>query len=326
MRHLYITICLSFFVLSGCTGKISVHSDVIENNGELKTSSYAEHTSLKPAASIDKNLQRELNTGDTVEMPNPYKGLTETTKSWRYEVFEIFRGAQEVELNNTLKYELEYSKPLRAQEGDLSDLSHEFVCQITLPQYTGNEPWTEQLNAYYQELMPQLVTEGSNLWNEYMDDPYARYLIYEYTSGHKYENIITVVRSRAFGGWRPSRDCIPFADLFSALDGKILSLDDLFWVDRDVYLPALHSSLMNATMCFSDGYVPEHAADFEPVRATEYMEQASVAVTPFGLVFIYPTGWVSSTATGNVFLNVAYEDLRGLLNPLYFPEERVGDG
>jgi len=74
------------------------------------------------------------------------------------------------------------------------------------------------------------------------------------------------------------------------------------------------SNTINPYTVCDDGYI----APWQDYRA-EFINDASFAVTPIGVVFIYPTGLADCVAAGTVFLNVPYEVLHGLLNPIYFP-------
>jgi hypothetical protein len=86
--------------------------------------------------------------------------------------------------------------------------------------------------------------------------------------------------------------------MFSAIDGQPIMLGDLFCVDEEIYMPVLHSSLANASLCFASYYDPDRNEDFKvyPEAPVSNFDRASVAVTSFGLVFIYPTGFAASMA------------------------------
>ena len=90
-------------------------------------------------------------------------------------------------------------------------------------------------------------------------------------------------------------------------------------------MPLLQSELVNAIDRFWNGYdticYDEYRIIETPWREfrIEFLSEASVAVTPIGLVFIYPTGLADCMAAGTVFLNIPYEALNVLLNPAYFP-------
>jgi len=242
---------------------------------------------------------------------NPYEEYSEKPDYWRYDLFEIFRGAETVSFDDRLDYEKDYSQVITYEKQN--DVLHEFKCKISLPQATENNPWTENINAYYQGLLPELITNSDETWNLYYDDWAIHELSYYYENAYKHENIITILRSCNFYGLRPSISWEPFSELFSAIDGQKLCLDDLFCVDRDEYRSVLQFLLSEATI-YGEDYTPSFQSEI-----VERLEDASVAVTKVGLVFIYPTGAVSDMASGVVFLNVSYEDLYGLLNPVYFP-------
>lgn len=251
---------------------------------------------------------------------NPYVRYWEANDSWRYAIYEIFRGAKVIDMIGRLEYMQDYEHIIK-EEG-YPDMLHSYTCQLSLPQATGEELWTQGLNAYYQGLLPELIAEGDHVWETNIDDWYISGLSYYFEGAYQQGEVICVVRSCFFDGWRPSVGWNPFADVFSALDGKKLELDDLFSVPRETWLPAVEDALAHACNRFYEGYQPEHGDWYRELYsddAIEYMEKASVAVTPVGLVFIYPVGYAGDMAAGTVFLDIPFEQLQEFLNPAYFP-------
>jgi len=274
-----------------------------------------------PAA--DKNeTETQMTALFTMDTPNPYTGYSESSTPWRYDLFEIAKGSQYLNFAESLEYKRDYSAVTVHQAEEFNGLLHKYSCVVSLPQATGDEPWVSQINDYYQQLMPELIAEGDIIWEETINNVDMKILSYHYVESFQYGNVVNVVRSRCNYGTRPSVSHEPFADMFSAIDGRHISLDDLFCVDKETYLPALHSSLANASMCFAQYYDPGRDGDFRiyPDNPILYFDYASVAVTSFGLIFIYPTGFVSAMSDHTVFLKVPFEDLEGMLNPVYFPD------
>ena len=315
------------FTVDGSTVKIYISNDGTPNdvsNDYLLIRVQAPLRGAWPSSSElyvnDEKIEIHTNTSSDDKLTsnenmdfasNPYEKYSERSDYWRYNLFEIFRGVEMVSFDDRLDYEKDYSQVITYEEQD--DVLHEFKCKISLPQATENEPWTVNINAYYQEVLSELITEGNETWNLYYDDWAIHELSYHYENAYKHENIITIVRSCNFYGWRPSISWEPFTELFSARDGQKLYLDDLFCVERDEYLSILLELLSNATI-----YGTDYKPTFQGGIANR-LDDASVAVTKAGLVFIYPIGAVSDMASGIVFLEVSYEDLQGLLNPIYFP-------
>ena len=256
--------------------------------------------------------------------PNPYTELSECRTYWRYDLFEAFRGAESVEFNGSLYFHRDYSHIDTYEDDDFEDYRNVLNCTINLPQSTESEPSAEQINAYYQEIFSNYIEEGDELWNENSNDWYLNDLGYYYEEAYLFENVLTVVLScDDYTNWRLTISWNPFTDVFSTVDGRKLCLDDLFFVSRDVYLPVLETSLLNASMCFSRDYDPTRDDEFKPTfqgGILEYLEDVSFAVTPAGLVFIYPVGVAECMVAGIVLLHVPYKDLQGILNPVYFPE------
>lgn len=250
---------------------------------------------------------------------NPYEDYSERRDYWRYDLFEVFRGAERIPFDSSLTYTREYNGVIN---DEYEDFPITYVYNITLPQSMGDEPWAEAINAYYESVLPDFIAEGDDIWNEYSNDRYLSELTYYYENAYQIENVITVIRSRSFPLYRPTISWEPFSDIFSALDGQKLCLDDLFNVERDEYRPVLEGSLLKATMRFSNYYDPVRDEEFRPISQSgiiENLNDVTFAVAPEGLVFIYPTGWADAMAAGTVFLCVPYDDLQGMLNPLYFP-------
>ena len=252
-------------------------------------------------------------TGDNNES-NPYDGDRETPFYWRYDLFEIFRGADVVDFDDTLNCFMEYSCMIIHEEEDWPDTLHEYKSSITLPQASGSEIWAGPINKYYQSIFPDLITESDATWREYYDDWYVQELSYYFEGAYIVDNVLNVARSRNFCAWRPSDGWDPFADMFSVLDGRKLNLDDLFCVDRDEFLPELR-----ATYCYWDAYAASFYEDCPSEYRIDFFDEASVAVAPVGLVFIFPTGVADCMAAGTVFLYVPFKTICGILNPVYFP-------
>lgn len=308
---------LCCILLSGCSGE----AEITLGGVDLEVDNVE-----KPSAVIDiteaitNELETEISDVVKVNMPNPYKGRTEASDPWQYDLFEIAKGSQYLSFDDKLEYKRDYSTITTHEAEDFNGLLHKYSCTITLPQATGDEPWMNRIN-YYQQLMPDLIAEGDSIWEENINNTDIRAMYYYYEGAFKFGNIINVMRSKHSFGMRPTRGHTPFTDLFSVIDGAKVSLDDLFCVDRSVYLPVLYLSLSQATLQFKDNYNP--VCDEEYVNFSQtatYLDESSVAVTSFGLVFIYPAGSIGSEVGGALFINVPYEDLSGMLNPIYFPE------
>jgi hypothetical protein len=291
--------------------------------GSIGIAPYIAASSPDACYNLDEPTLENMTSGESgIFTENPYTDYLAVTDEWRYPLYEIFRGAETVSFGDELHYRQDY------YHIDTNDdeywYSKEFTCEVTLPRAVHGEPWAEQINTYYLDIMSELRIEGDNLWREYTGNhPLVSYTNY-YEGAYRLNNVITIMRSRYYNaGWRPSLNWTPFADLFSALDGKRLELDDLFAVTQDEYLPILYASLLNAENRFVQGHTPEYADWFKAYHREERItnfDRASVAITPAGLVFIYPTGSASDNATGVVFLDVPFSDLQGLLSPVLFPD------
>ena len=331
--RLWFLAVLILFAVSGCTAAFP-SAETPDKQGGAQT------TVTEPAVSpADSSQEAPSGTGeetDTEPNENPADGIEEKPTDpddnnvslphrgpdeWHYDLYAIFRGAEEILFDDAITYTRNYEHTIVYEEEGHPDWLHTYTCEITLPQSAGNQPWAEGINAYYQSLLPEYIAEGDDVWNENIDSWYVTGLTYYYEGAYQTQNVLTVMRSRFFEGWRPSVSWEPFAEIFSVSDGRRLELDDLFCVGREEYLPVLQKSLSNAVMCFREDYDPGREDQFKPWRdrIIRYFDSTSVAVTPFGLVFIYPIGTAASMATGPVFLNVPYDDIQNLLNPVYFP-------
>jgi len=93
-------------------------------------------------------------------------------------------------------------------------------------------------------------------------------------------------------------------------------MDDLLCVNRDEYLPVLFKFLPDAVN-LGEYYDPSEVY-FRKERI-DYFDRASVAVTPVGLVLIYTVNTAGSSAEGCVFLKIPYDELQGIINPVFFP-------
>lgn len=273
--------------------------------------------------------EMNLSTGDASEDDwntdskgeNPYINFSERYDAWRYDLFEIFRGTKALELSETLFSTQEYESHPPDEGAPTPEYIHRFTCNISLPQFLGAYPWAERLNAYYQDIMRGYTSEGKDVFGRGILDWKVTQFDYSFEDAYQVANVLTVIFSRFFAGGRASME--PFAEVFSAIDGQPLSLDDLFCVEREEYLPIVQASLLNAKNRFSEEYDP--MSDNNPetksnAKIIEYFDKASVAVTPVGLVFIYPAGYVDNEATGTIFLDVPFSALQGVLSSLYFPE------
>ena len=337
-RKLLIIILL--FVLTSCTSSPS------PDNGAMQTSvASAEASSAlaKPTfsyvvfdESTGANLSAETNASTSKSITsvapctddNPYSRYPEVAGEWRYSLYEIFRGAETVSTDETIHYKWEYSYALASESQDGTDELNKFTCKVSLPHFMQTiyyEPWIEQVNAYYQDILLDHRKESDDFWNKSFDVWWHQYsLTYYHENAYRIGNVLSVMRSRFDNtGSRLSLGWVPFADLFSTHNGQKLELDDLFQVGREEYLPILHSSLLNARDRFKEGYYTDTEWEdwFWSMHSEDRIrnfENASVAVTPVGLVFIYPPGMASSNASGVVFLDVPYVDLQSLLNPLFF--------
>jgi len=256
------------------------------------------------------------------QIPNPYEDYQSIYDDWRFDLFEIFRATEMVNFDDTLGYYRDYNSTIINEDG--SEILHYYRCFILLPQTTGDSPWSDQVNSYYQEQFQIYIEEGDGIWNEYHDAWAVTMLAYFYENAYIVENILTVVQSRNVRAWRPSLGWEPFAELFSAQDGRKLSLDDLFCVSRDRYLPALMDSLQDSYMeLVPILYVPDAPLvhDLHIHHCMELiLEFGTVAVNSAGLVFICPRGVVSGNAAGTIFLTAPFEDFQGMLSPVYFPD------
>ena len=307
---------LALVFLAGCSKILSAVSEVGGQKPDLGVDvpfEGAETESAETEESEPEILSFNKSDGGG---PNPYEDYSERRDYWRYHLFEIFRGAEPVDFDDALNYVRDYACTIAYGEEDRPDGIHEYRCSADVPQTTKKEPWAERINTYYQDILSECIAEGDDIWSEYFDDWYVQKFGYYYENAYKLENVITVVRSREFYGSRPSIGWEPFADMFSALDGQKLCLDDLFCVSRDEYLPALLTELADAMA--SQGVMSVYPGNVS--GAIEQLEKASVAAAPVGLVFIFSTGVVDCMAAGVVFLSIPYEKLRGLLNPVYFPD------
>ena len=279
---------------------VGANTAELNDNGNLHTS----NGSLPPA---EEDMYDE----------NPYAGTELTNFAWCYAAYEIFRGAETIDFGDALYYKRDYINFYANEEWDWHNRLIKYTCEITLPQAIHGEPWADQINAYYQSIMQELITEGDDIWNENSQDFRLSSLTYYFGGAYRISNVVTVMRSHFYdGGGRSYLNWTPFADLFSAHDGQRLELDDLFCVEQDEYLPVLYASLLNAENRFGEFYTPEIGEFFRSYNEFKIknFDKASVAVTPIGLVFIYPTYAGPDTASGIVFLDVPYEDLQGLLN------------
>jgi len=275
-----------------------------------------------------KESESDITTPDEniVYNDNPYVGTGLMTDDWRYPVFEIFRGAEAVSFECSVFYKRDYLYIFPNDDEYTPGYANKLRFEVTLPQATHVETWAEQINAYYQEMLPEYIREGEDFWVEHYNVWWHGYgITYYYEGAYYFGNVITVMRScfREIGS-RLSLGWVPFADLFSAIDGRQLEMDDLFQVEREVYLPILQTSLCGASDRFKEGY--QAGSEWEDWYRTAYsvsiienFNMASVAVTPIGLVFIYPPGCASSNTSGVVFLDVPYVDLHGILSQEFFP-------
>ena len=281
-------------------------------------------------AGLDASVADEqTTTEDFAHDRNPFADYEAFYIGWWYEVFEIFRGAESVAFGDTLHYRRDYLHIGKHDDDEWFNCTRKFTAEFTLPLAVDGEPWAELIYTFYSDEMEKLINYGDEIWNHddgcYYHARYHRHEYYrhEYKDAYRLGNVITVMRSsHMFSGPRPGLSWKPFADLFSAIDGKRLELDDLFIVDRDVYMPTLLASLLRAENRFAKDYDIDSEnqlieRNYYRQHRIDNFDRSSVAVTPVGLVFIYPTGAVGSMATGVVYLDVPYEDLLGLLNPLY---------
>jgi len=250
-----------------------------------------------------------------VSIDNPYIGTGETRESWRYDLFEVFRGAEEISFDNMLEFSKEYENMIPDYES-----KHEFTYSVTFPQTSIHTSWAEQVNGYYQELMPKYIKKSDATFEDVKDDWHSARWSLNFDSAYIVGNILNIICYQSSYGRRfyPSS---PEVDIFSAIDGRLLSLNDLFNVKEEVYRPILEESLAKAKNRFGVYYAPKYD-EYEPnyAGAAEIFDMASVAVTPIGLVFIYSTGTARIMAAGPVFLDAPYEDLKEILNPDYFPD------
>jgi len=279
-----------------------------------------EQACILPIESVAASYETLLPVEPAKNDDNPFAGFD---GYWRYEVYEIFRGSEIISFDATIDYSWVFSL-VADEENYLLPLSEEYIVEITLPQATASdEPWVEAVNAYYIELMTELVNRS-----EYILDAFAghdlRGFTHNYEGAYRTGNVITVMHTDFVNvGSRPLLALRLVTNLFSAHDGQRLELDDLFLVGQDEYLPLLQTLLLNAENRFYEGYSPRDGKWFRSLfspRIADNFDRAAVAVTPAGLIFIFPTGAVSCNACGIVFLDVPYDDLHGILNPSFFPD------
>ena len=324
-KRISLLFCLFTLLFSGCSTR-----DFVAEQLSSGVAPFVEPTVQFTTMSTQRN-ELELESTEVVDNcmhdDNPYAGYAGAYDAWRYPVYEIFRDAEAVSFEEAIHYKRSYMYLFSSEHEYYPNYVNTFECEVTLPQAIHSEPWVEQINAYYQDILNNYIEEGEEFWSENFDIWWHYYgITYYYEGAYRIGNVLTIMRSGYHDiGSRPDLGWVPFADLFSAIDGRPLMLDDLFKVEREEYLPILHASLLKARDCFKEGYQPDPEWEdwFWSQHSTDrinYFDWASAAVTPASLVFIYPPGFASSNASGVVFLDVPYTDLHGLLSPVYFPD------
>jgi len=295
------------------------------NSGERVPLHQINETSIREAISSAMSSEQQNghlpDRGDE-QILNPYKERQEVPDDWRFDLFEVFRTTEMLVFDYTLDYYRDYKFTIINEDG--GEFLHEYCCFILLPQTTEDSSWSDQINTYYQCKAQEYIEEGNEIWNLFYNDWMVTKLAYFNENAYIVENVVTVVQSRDFSAWRPDLGWEPFADIFSTLDGCKLSLDDLFCVSRDKYLPVLQDSLQDSFLELVPRlYVPDAQLNFDSHIHScmeQILECGTVAVNSTRLVFICPRGVVSGNAAGTIFLTAPFEDLKGMLNPVYFPD------
>ena|GEM_PF-6886564 len=297
MRILCMLGIIISLLLGGCA------SDLPSPNDLLTLTSVPEDDKEIHSSANDTNT---INSND--DEVNPYRGTFENFHSWKYDVYEIFRGANVIEAQATLDYAQRYEKPNETW-GMIA-----FDCVISVPQYDVKYVWADELNQYYQDAYDLYIIQGEKEF-EIADRYRLISLSYNYHQSYQVGDVMNVLHYNDYISDRGIST--PFAEMIALSDGKILCLDDLFGVDEDVYRPVLERALRKSKNRFGERYSSDTEYILHYDWAIDHLSDATPLLTPVGLVFIYPTGLVSSMASGPVFLDVPYEELTDLLKPEY---------
>jgi hypothetical protein len=100
---------------------------------------------ITSAAQIEADLpaaeesEAEIQASNAVinDAPNPYSEYSQTYTPWKYDLFEIARGSQSLNFDESLEYKRDYAVRIVHESENYNGRTHKYLCTITLPQATG---------------------------------------------------------------------------------------------------------------------------------------------------------------------------------------------
>jgi hypothetical protein len=239
-----------------------------------------------------------------IETENPFQDSL--ADIWHYFLFELFRGAEEVVIDDWFKYKNEYY---------FEDIDSRFIVEVEYPRLNNNfdSDFLTKLNNYYYDRLNQTQKKeytsdewiGSNWHEEYRQEIYGVYT---------FENIISVIIKESRLGSRSF--FTPLGDNFDIRTGKRLDLSDLFTVGYDVYSERISSALRKVIADEEFILFPGYEEGNTPVPLPA---EENFLITPNGLAIIYGIGEISAMAARAVVLYVEYEDIADILDTAIFP-------
>jgi len=235
-----------------------------------------------------------------LERPNPYENMY-FLGQWRYDVFELYRGAEKVEFSETLSYERVTALDER--------LYRRF--EVSLPQVAETSPFFETFNRFYCDKYQELQGNENLILDNHVSGTVRQHslthsitVLYAYT----WENTLSVIIEETQSDSRTVSELI--VDNFDLNTGRRLTLDDVFTVSDDIYSERILSSIRIPDIANPPILFPPFDDSLEniPMPTSE-----NFLLTPNGLALIYKTNEIASRASGTVILFVDYGDLSDIL-------------
>ena len=248
-----------------------------------------EPTETPTVEKLTPSLDGVLITEETI---NPYVNYF-MLDYWVHYIFEYYRGATWYALTEGYYYDVYMETP---------DWRRAFT--LSYPQFNEGTPFQEALNEYYRDKYEAELKKGDYNSEGPLSVIYSKEALYAYAWRDYYSVIIS---ERSHWGHAIYN---PYCDNFDTSTGKCLSLDDVFKVSADVYMPRMNESVLkwSASDEFDGLLQPYYADGSDPLPKTEQF-----MLTPAGLVLLYDTGTVAAMASGAVFLLVKYADIADIL-------------
>jgi len=283
-----LVLALTISLTVGCEGESLPAVELKEQEEQSNIDDYLE----SPSANVDSMIAAP----EPDQYDNPYYN-PDSLYFFEYYVFELFRGAQQIEFAETL----EYNAIVPSSGGG------NVRFEVLFPQIGDTSQFAESFNDYYHDRLEEVKTMDALPDGYVMFFPcgYEQKVRYAYTWG----NIYTVMINEAI--WTSRAFVNPLFDNFDSRTGSRLTLDNVFTVDYDNYCERISNSLSKLDIDnppLLDSWY-ENSTQRIPLP-----ESGNFLLTPHGLALVYRQGEVASMAEGPVILFVDYESVLDILN------------